>query len=139
MAVDTPLIRDGGLMTAGANFNSGSLAGPGGTGQFLAVVISASKVVSIASSPTAGPIYGVLQNTPISGEPCDIGILGATKMVSGAGITAGAELMVDSSGRFVTWSAGAANFKVGMCLETVSAINNVFTGMVYMPSYKVVT
>jgi hypothetical protein len=81
----------------------------------------------------------VLQNTPIAGEPCDVGILGASKMVAGASITAGAELMVDASGRFITWVAGSGYFKVGLALETTSAANNVFTGIVYLPSYKVVT
>lgn len=141
MAVDTPLIRDGGMMTANANYyNPGSaLAGPGGSGQFLGLTVSASRVVSVAAVIGTGPLYGVLQNTPIAGEPCDVGIMGCSKMVAGAAITAGAELMVDASGRFITWVAGSGYFKAGMALETSSAANNLFSGVIYLPSYKVVT
>lgn len=142
MAVDNVLIRDGTMHTAFANFYNPAvaLAGPGGSGQFLAVTFQASRVLQIASSPTAiPPVYGVLQNTPLATEACDVGIYGITKAVAGAAITFGAELMVDSSGRFVTWVAGAANFKVGQAMETTSAANNVFSMLIYTPNYKVVT
>jgi hypothetical protein len=141
MALDTPLQRDGSQMTASANFWNpvSALAGPAGSGQFLAVVISGSRTLAIASSPTASPIYGVLQNTPIQTDACDVGVGGISKMVAGAAITAGAELMVDASGRFITWTAGAGNFKVGMALETVGALGAIFSGLIYVPNYKVVT
>jgi hypothetical protein len=140
MALDSPLLRDGSQHVAFANFFNPAvpLAGPGGSGQFLAVAFQASRVLQIASAPTS-IIYGVLQNTPTIGLACDVGIGGISKMVAGAGITFGAELMIDSSGRFITWVAGAANFKVGMAMETVGAVNQVFTGLIYVPNYKVVT
>lgn len=141
MAIDTPLLHDGTQMTAAANYyNPASpLAGPGGSAQFLGVFISASRVVTIQTTG-GGQIYGVLQNTPTAlNDAADIGILGITKMVAGASITAGAELMMDSSARFITWTAGAANFKVGMALETIAAANGIFTGLIYNPNYKVVT
>src|SRR5258707_12139595 len=116
MSVEAPLIHDGSMMVAGANFyNPGSaLAGPGGSGQFLGVTISASRVLSIASSPTAVGFYGILQNTPMATEACDVGLIGVSKVVAGAAIAAGAYLMVDSSGRAITWVSGAVNYKFGI-------------------------
>jgi hypothetical protein len=136
MATDTPLIHDGAQCVAFANYFNpvSALAGPGGSGQFLAVVLQASRVVQIASSPTASPIYGVMQNTPMAQDAADVGIVGISKMIAGASITFGAELMVDASGRFVTWVAAASNWKAGMALETTSAANNIFTGLLYSPN-----
>lgn len=140
MALEAPLIHDGSQMTAAANYwnPASALAGPAGSGQFLGVVISASRVVSVQTT-VGGQIYGVLQNTPIATDAADVGLIGISKMVAGASITAGAELMVDASGRFITWVAGSGYFKVGMALETTSAANNVFSGLIYSPNYKVVT
>jgi len=140
MATDSPLIHDGSQMVAAANYYNpaSALAGPGGSGQFLGVNISASRTVAVQTT-VGGQIYGVMQNTPPSGIAADVGIAGITKMVAGASITAGAELMVDASGRFITWVSGSGYFKVGQALETTSAANNVFTGMIYTPNYKVVT
>lgn len=140
MATEAPLIHDGSQTVAAANyFNPASaLAGPGGSGQFLGVNISASRTTAVQTT-VGGQIYGVLQNTPNINEASDVGIHGITKMVAGASITAGAELMVDASGRFITWVAGSGYFKVGMALETTSAANNVFSGLIYNPNYKVVT
>lgn len=142
MATESPLIHDGSQCVASANFYNpvSALAGPGGSGQFLAVVLSAARTLSIASSPTAGPIYGILQNTPNAvNEACDVGIAGISKAVAGAAIAFGAELMVDASGRLITWSAGAANFKVGMAIEAATALGSVFSMVIYVPNYKVVT
>lgn len=141
MALDTPLQRDGGQMVANANlYNPGSaLAGVGGSGQFLAVVITASRTIGVQTTP-GGQMYGVLQNQPAAAnEAADVGLNGVSKMVAGAAISAGAELMIDASGRFITWASGAGNFKVGQCLETVAAANQVFSGNIYNPNYKVVT
>lgn len=138
MALESPLIHDGGQMVSVANFFNpvSALQGPGGSGQFLGVVISAARTLSIASVQ-GSIIYGVLQNTPpAANEACDVGILGISKMVAGAAVAAGAELMVDSSGRFITWVAGAGNAKVGMALEAATALGSVFSGLVYSPNIR---
>ena len=139
MATEGPLFRDGSQTTAWpANYNSTNLAGPGGTGQYLAVDISAARTVAVQTT-VGGTSYGVLQNTPTLGAPADVGILGISKMVAGASVTAGAELMVDASGRFITWVSGSSYFKVGLAIETPTAAGVVFTGLIYSPNYKVVT
>lgn len=132
MATEGPLIHDGAQCTAFANYFNPAvpLAGPGGSGQFLVVGMQASRVVQINSNATTSP-YGVLQNTPVAGDAADVGIMGISKFVAGASITAGAELMCDASGRVITWTTGSANFKIGQALETVSAANTVFTGFIY--------
>lgn len=140
MATDSPLVHDGAQCTAFANYYNpaSALAGPGGSGQFLGVVLQASKVVQIQTT-IGGIVYGVLQNTPPIGIAADVGIAGISKMVVGASVTFGAELMVDASGRFITWVAGSGYFKCGMSLETTSGANNIISGMIYVPNYKVVT
>lgn len=140
MATDSPLIRDGAQCVAFANyFNpSSALAGPGGSAQFLGMSFEASRILQVQTT-IGGQIYGVLQNTPLANDACDVGLMGITKMVAGASITAGAEVMVDASGRFITWVAGSGYFKCGMAIETISAANGIFSGLIYVPNYKVVT
>jgi hypothetical protein len=134
MAVQGPLLHDGSQMTAFANYYnpSSALAGPGGSGQFLFASIQASRVVQV-STTIGAKCYGVLQNTPMAGDAADVGFFGHSKMVAGASITAGAEIMCDASGRAVTWTAGSGYFKQGIALETVSAANTVFAAFVYPP------
>ncbi len=137
MAVDTPLIRDGSLHTAFANyFNPAvALAGPGGTGQFLAVMFQASRVLQVQTTAN-GQMYGVLQNTPMATEACDVGLYGISKAVAGAAITFGQELMIDASGRFIPWVFAATTWKVGMAMETTSALGNVFSMLIYNPNVR---
>lgn len=144
MATESPLIHDGAQCTAFANYYNPAvpLLGVGGSAQFLAVSLQAARVVQIATGPTAGPIYGILQNTPMATEAADVGISGISKAVAGAAVTFGNELMVGTGGtlgQLVPWVAGAANFKVGLAIEGASAQGIVFTMIIYMPNYKVVT
>jgi hypothetical protein len=144
MATESPLIHDGSQCTSFANYYNPTVAllGVNGSGQFLAVSLQAARVVQIATGPTAGPIYGILQNTPMAGDVADVGIMGISKAVAGAAITFGQELMVGTGGtlgQLVPWASGAANFKVGMAIEAASAQGVVFTMMIYTPNYKVVT
>lgn len=135
MATEGPLVHDGSQCQANANYyNPGvALFGVNGSGQFLAVAISASRTISIASSVTV-PVYGILQNTPMAGDAADVGIMGISKAVAGAAITAGAELMIDSSGRLIPWVTAA--FKVGIAIESAGALGVVFTMMIYPPGVK---
>ena len=100
MATEGPLIHDGAQCTAAANYYnpSSALDGPNGSGQFLFVYVSAARVVTVQTS-SGGAVYGILQNTPASGQAADVGIMGISKVVAGAAITAGANLMCDTAGR----------------------------------------
>lgn len=125
MATEGPLLHDGSQCVAAANyFNPASaLDGPLGSGQFLCMFISASRVVTLQTS-AGGDVYGILQNTPPQGQPADVGILGPSKAVAGAAIAAGALLQSDNAGRVVTFTSGAV---VGRAIEAATAANQIIT------------
>jgi hypothetical protein len=128
MATEGPQLRDGGNTVAAANYYSpgSALSGPNGSGQYLAVKLSTSADRTATLANTGGePIFGVLQNTPESGAPCDVCMGGITKAVGGAAITRGAQLMTDTSARLITATSG--NQVVGFALESCGAANDLFT------------
>lgn len=135
MATEGPLVHDGSQTTAYANYYNPSvaLAGPGGSAQFLGMTLQATRVVQLQTT-VGGLCYGVLQNMPAAGDAADVGLFGISKVVAGASVTMGAEIMCDASGRMITWVAGSGYYKVGMALETTSAAANVFTAYLYTPS-----
>ncbi len=69
MATEAPLMRDGAQCVAAANYYNpaSALPGPNGSGQFLAVYVSAARTVSILATQGAN-VYGILQNTPVRGR-----------------------------------------------------------------------
>lgn len=122
MATESPLIHDGSQTTANANYFNpvSALAGPGGSGQYLCVILSqvADRKV-ILSSVLGTAVYGVLQNKPALGQAADVGIFGITKVVVGAsGSTRGKQQMVDATGAVTDWVSGAASVQIGEALES---------------------
>lgn len=132
MATEGPLFKDGAQTTAAANYYNpaSALDGPNGSGQFLAVYVSASRTVALVATEGVA-MYGVLQNTPTEGEAADVALAGISKMVAGAAINAGAEVMTDANGRFIPWVSGSDYVKVGRALEAAGAAGDVFTGQIY--------
>lgn len=148
-ATESPLIHDGSqntLSTAQDSRNStntgSTLAGPSGSGQFLCMVLTGQRIVSIASS-TAGasfgtqPFYGVLQNKSRGGEAADVGIFGLTKVVAGStSILAGSFIMMSTAGgsslngTVNLWATGSGP-KVGFSLEAPTAAGQVITAMIF--------
>lgn len=124
MATEAPLLHHS-QCTAAANLSAtAGLTGPNGSGQFLAVKVTAGRAVNLAS--TGGEaIDGILQNDPISGFIADVGFSGVSKAVSGAAFAAGALLMTDTSGRLITATAG--NFAVAKAIEAATGANQVIT------------
>lgn len=132
MATETVLIHDGSQTTAAANYgNSQSLDGNNGSGQFLAVYISASRVVTLVASQGIR-IYGILQNKPALGAAADVGVLGVTKAVAGGTISAGVPLMTDSAGRLIAWVSGSDYYQVGYSIES-AVVSQVFTCYIFGP------
>lgn len=143
-ATESPLIHDGSqtvLSTAQDARNStltgSTLNGPSGSGQFLAMVLTGARTVSIASS-TAGasfgtqPFYGILQNKPRGGEAADVGIFGITKVIAGStSIVAGSVLMMSTTlaGMVNIWSSGAGP-KIGVALEAPTSTGMVITAAI---------
>jgi hypothetical protein len=113
MATDSPLIHDGSHTTAAADLSAA-------TNQFRAVKLTAAQAVNLAS--TGGEaIYGILQNTPASGQPADVGIFGISKALIGVGgVTAGDTLQTETAtGKLITKSS--TNTVVGIALTTNAA------------------
>lgn len=105
------MIRDGSQCTAAADLSAK---------QFYAVKLTAARAVNVAS--TGGEaVYGILQNTPASGEAADVCIFGITKaLVGAAGVTAGSACMSEAAtGKVVDQTS--TNVKIGIALATHAA------------------
>jgi len=133
MATESPLIVDGSQTTANtdmsgpAPFGTGAtLAGQGGSGQFLAVNIVGSRLVDIVATGEVA-VYGIVQNKPRAGQAAAVGIMGVTKACAGAAVSSGAALQVmdDGSGRLITHASTAV--QVAVALEAAAGSTSIFT------------
>lgn len=115
MATEGPLFHDGSQTTAAADLSAA---------QFKAVKITAARAVNLASSGGEA-IYGILQNKPLSGQAADVGIVGVTKALCGAAVSAGDYLMTDTTARLIT--ATSTNHRVAQALEAGGAAGAVIT------------
>jgi len=86
--------------------------------QYYAVKISSTGVVSLSGAGENA--IGILQNSPQEGEVASVMLLGISKAVYGASVTAGQNLAVDANGKLVpaagnaavvaiAWDGGSAN------------------------------
>lgn len=117
MATEGTSLHDGAQCVAAADYSV--------TGQFLAVYLTASRTLTVDA--TGGlEIYGILQNNPKLGQACDVVIFGVTKMVAGATVAAGADLMTNASGQMIT--ATSTNHRFGQAIES-AVVNQIFTGI----------
>jgi hypothetical protein len=145
MATESPLIHDGGngfLSTASDARNSTitgtTLAGPNGSGQFLAVYLSTGRTYSFCSTTiqnlsSVSIAAGLLQNKPAGGQAADVGIFGLSKAVSGSSaITGGQALQISSTnaGVLVPWVGGNGR-PFAMAYENALTVGAVFT--VFLP------
>src|SRR5690348_7623622 len=126
MATESPLTHDGSQMTASEDMSTG-LTGANSTGQFLAVLVSGARTV--AHDSTGGSvIYGILQNAPKLGQAADVGVLGISKAMAGAAITAGAQLQSNSAGRVIT--ATSTNHRFAIALEAATGAGQIISVLV---------
>ena len=124
MSTEGPTIHDGSQTIAVAAYGNGnSLAGNGGSAQFLGVTLSQSvDRTSVLAAAAGAQIYGVLQNKPALGDAADVVIFGITKAVcAAAGVTRGKPQMVTATGAFTDWTAGSAYSQVGYALESATS------------------
>src|SRR5215472_12824239 len=133
MATESPLIHDGSQTvaaadysnTAGKNPSTGTGASSAGSGsaQFYCVVLSqTADRTSVLASALGAQIYGILQNKPKLGDPCDVGLSGISKaLVGAAGSTHGKPQMCDANGLVTDWVAGAGSAQIGFALESGAA------------------
>ncbi len=150
MALESPLLHDGGQCTSSVNADkttaayyginsSGVVPGAAsGSGQYLFVTISGGRTVAPNGS-AGGQCYGILQNAPKTGQAADVGILGISKVVTGSGgVTAGSPIASDANGCAVVWASGGGKAQMGWALETVAA-NAVATVFLWGAPAKVLT
>jgi hypothetical protein len=147
MATESPLLHDGGqcLLSTASDFRNSALtgttlAGPSGSGQFLAVILSSTvdRTVTLPSSGVSAAglgIYGIVQNKPRGGEAADVGFLGVSKCVAGLAITRGVPLMASATAGgtlvpFSTTATGPGGVACGVALES-AAIGQVFTANIF--------
>lgn len=142
MATQGPMIDDGSQTVAGfdarnSTFTGSTLAGPNGSGQFLAVLLSTSSSRTVVVCSTAGStinqfIYGILQNKPQLGIAADVCIFGVTKAVAGATIASGVLLMPSSTlaGSLVTYSTALGGRPCGQSIES-AVVGQIFTAALF--------
>lgn len=120
MAVEGPNIHVGTLLAAANYSNTAGLAGPSGSGQFLAVAPTAGTSMSVTLASVAGQaICGILQNKPLAGQAADVVFLGISKaVVAAAGSTAGSTQMVTATGAVTDWTSTGNKRQIGYALET---------------------
>lgn len=85
--------------------------------QFLAIKVDSNGQAAVAAA--GDPAIGVLQNNPLAGSPATVQLDGITKAKAGAAIAAGAPLMVNASGQFIT--ATSTNYIVGFAREAAAS------------------
>lgn len=84
----------------------GSLS-PNAGKQFRWVKVTGPRIAGLCSAATREQPIGVLQNKPQNvGDAATVGFSGVSICEAGAGITAGAAVKVDSTGRAITWVSG---------------------------------
>lgn len=126
MSVEGVMLRDGNSV-AGANFSkTAGLAGPNGSGQFLAMKLStAADRTYLRVAAANARIDGILQNAPVAGDACDVAFDGFCKATYGGTVTAGDYLTTDSSGRLVTAATGELAGAKAIVAGVVSDIGTV--------------
>jgi hypothetical protein len=75
------------------------------THQYRAVRLSAGNTVNVTSQ-SGEYVFGVLQNKPQSGEGAEVRIVGMTKAIAGASVTAGKKVMSNATGFFIDATSG---------------------------------
>lgn len=134
MAIEGAMLRDGNTVAAANYYNpSSALDGPNGSGQYLAVGLTSAGETSAVIASAGVAIFGILQNTPLQGDSCDVCVVGISKAVAGGAITAGAALSVDANGRLVTQSS--ANLCVGYAKSSAAAAGDLFDALILPGAY----
>lgn len=74
----------------------------------------------VALAGNGGRVVGALQNKPNAlGKPCTVMQSGISKVVAGAAVTAGADVMSDATGRAI--AATATNRRAGVAMAAATA------------------
>ena len=129
-------LKSGSGILAAADYSGAGThyPGPGNSAQFCAVTINSSGLAAIVTAQGTGQIK-VLTNKPTTSDPCQLWDIGECKVVAGAAIAAGAVLMTDSSGRFITYVNNGANVPVGEArMPTLTGAGDIITAFIWPSS-----
>lgn len=114
MATSGVNLTEGGNYLAGADLSSK---------QFYAVKANTTDRQLVLASTGGESITGILQNAPVSGDPCEVVFDGLCKAIAGASFTAGVALMTDTSGRLITQTS--TNAKVAISVTGAGAAGDI--------------
>lgn len=105
--------------------------------QYRCVKVTADNQINLAD--TQGEvILGVLQDKPAQGEAAEVTVVGVTKVVAGAALTAGQAWGVDAQGRAVPVTPGTGgtvgDFIAGIVVEGAANAGELATVTVGVPT-----
>ncbi len=110
--------------TAGADYSAT-------TNQYKFVKLSAARTVVLCAAATDRPI-GVLQNTPKSGMPAEVVMVGETKVWAAAATVFNSEIGTDSGGLAAIYvpGTGTTNYICGTTIDSSAAAGGLNTAVI---------
>ena len=114
-------------LQVGTETANGDLSGS----QFLFVQFAAAGVTVAGAG---APVDGVLQGQPIADQSASVLVSGVSKMVAGAAVLKGAEVMSSAAGKAITATAG--NNIVGRALEAATADDDIIAVLISKQGIK---
>lgn len=93
--------------------------------QFTFVKVNSSGQI-VAATTSGGKVLGVLQNKPNTGEMTEVMVDGVSKVVAGAAVTAGVNIMSDGAGKGIL-AATAGSTMTGLALESAGASGDIIS------------
>lgn len=115
MATETNQYAKDGQCVAGADLSAK---------QYYFVVLSAARTLAV-NAVSGGKVFGVLQNKPIAGDPCEVVRGGTTKVIAGAAFAAG-PIMSDGNGKAIAAATTGSTIQ-GEALEAATAAGELIT------------
>jgi hypothetical protein len=91
---------------------------------------------AVVSTAAGAKVVGVLQNKPVSGAAATVAVLGKTKAIVGASVTAGDLIMTDSAGKCIT--AATTGSTIAGWAEVGGAADGVVATIILNPATGVV-
>lgn len=104
--------------------------------QYHIMRYSGDHTIDISSGDASAHI-GVLQDKPDSGQNGSVLVMGVSKVVAGASITAGKLITSNGSGRAIAATDGSQDVIIGRALEAASNDGEVFEALIF-PAYRLV-
>lgn len=119
------------MATEQPGFSDGTCAAAAdlSTHQYKTLKLTAARTVGL-STVAGAPIYGVLQDTPTTGQPANVMIMGVTKAKSGAAVAAAVRVMTGADGRIIT-AATTGSTCIGWSIEAAAAADIIFTMLLF--------